>query len=87
MPAGSAGQLCTHAGERHRDFGLGRIGAGDSSGEQILIDPASGGALYAWGDATYQDLVEFRTATGQGGHDPGDGPDDRRIHGVALRSW
>ncbi|MEH0824850.1 MULTISPECIES: right-handed parallel beta-helix repeat-containing protein [unclassified Micromonospora] len=34
-----------------------------------VIDPITGGALYAWGDATYQDLAAFRQATGQGGHD------------------
>ncbi|MGB2569263.1 right-handed parallel beta-helix repeat-containing protein [Micromonospora citrea] len=34
-----------------------------------LIDPVTGGALYSWGDTTYQDLAAFRQATGQGGHD------------------
>lgn len=34
-----------------------------------LIDPITGGALYAWGDGRYQDLPAFRQATGQGGHD------------------
>ncbi|MEH1166271.1 right-handed parallel beta-helix repeat-containing protein [Micromonospora sp. CPCC 205539] len=34
-----------------------------------LIDPISGGTLYAWGDGAYRDLAAFREATGQGGHD------------------
>ncbi|MFI7603567.1 hypothetical protein ACIBTV_00400 [Micromonospora sp. NPDC049366] len=34
-----------------------------------LIDPVSGGALYAWGDTAYTDLAAFRAGTGQGVHD------------------
>ncbi|MEV1329616.1 right-handed parallel beta-helix repeat-containing protein [Micromonospora costi] len=40
-----------------------------SAADHNLIDPASGGALYAWGDTTYTDLAAFRGATGQGAHD------------------
>ncbi len=34
-----------------------------------LIDPASTGALYTWGSASYPDLPSFQATTGQGGHD------------------
>ncbi|MEU7923172.1 right-handed parallel beta-helix repeat-containing protein [Micromonospora zamorensis] len=40
-----------------------------SVADHNLIDPASGGALYAWGDTTHTDLAAFRSATGQGAHD------------------
>ncbi|MEV4119484.1 right-handed parallel beta-helix repeat-containing protein [Micromonospora sp. NPDC049645] len=42
---------------------------GQSVADFNLIDPASGGALYAWGDTDYADLAAFRAATGQGAHD------------------
>lgn len=34
-----------------------------------LVDPASGGAVYRWGDTDHADLASFQAATGQGGHD------------------
>ncbi|MDG4835637.1 DUF1565 domain-containing protein [Micromonospora sp. WMMD967] len=34
-----------------------------------LVDPASGGAVYRWGDTDHADLASFRAATGQGDHD------------------
>jgi Right handed beta helix region len=34
-----------------------------------LIDPASGGALYAWAGVGYSSIASFSNATGQGGHD------------------
>ncbi|MDG4806685.1 DUF1565 domain-containing protein [Micromonospora sp. WMMD1120] len=34
-----------------------------------LVDPASGGAVYRWGDTDHADLASFRASTGQGSHD------------------
>ncbi|MCO1596190.1 right-handed parallel beta-helix repeat-containing protein [Micromonospora sp. RHAY321] len=51
-----------------------------------LIDPITGGALYAWGDGRYQDLPAFRQATGQGGHDLAADPMIGAYNG-SLRPW
>ncbi|MBM0275801.1 right-handed parallel beta-helix repeat-containing protein [Micromonospora tarensis] len=48
---------------------LSSASVGQSAADYNLIDPASGGALYAWGAATYPDLAAFRAATNQGAHD------------------
>ncbi|MGW2622800.1 right-handed parallel beta-helix repeat-containing protein [Micromonospora taraxaci] len=48
---------------------LSAASVGQSVADYNLIDPVSGGALYAWGDTDYADLAAFRAATGQGAHD------------------
>ncbi|MCO1596806.1 right-handed parallel beta-helix repeat-containing protein [Micromonospora sp. RHAY321] len=48
---------------------LSAASVGQSVADHNLIDPASGGALYAWGDTAYADLAAFRAATGQGAQD------------------
>jgi len=40
-----------------------------------LVDPASGGPLYAWGGTTYTSLADFTAATSQGRHDLAADPD------------
>ncbi|WP_328421332.1 DUF1565 domain-containing protein [Micromonospora sp. NBC_00389] len=42
---------------------------GGTEADHNLVDPASGGAVYRWGDTDHADLASFRAATGQGGHD------------------
>lgn len=42
---------------------------GNTEADYNLVDPASGGAVYRWGDTNHADLTSFRAATGQGGHD------------------
>ncbi|MBM0234042.1 DUF1565 domain-containing protein [Micromonospora sp. STR1_7] len=42
---------------------------GGTEADYNLIDPASGGAVYRWGDTDHADLASFRAATGQGAHD------------------
>ncbi|MEU7774041.1 NosD domain-containing protein [Micromonospora taraxaci] len=43
--------------------------AAGATADYNLVDPASGGAVYRWGDTDHADLASFQAATGQGGHD------------------
>ncbi|MET8462770.1 NosD domain-containing protein [Micromonospora zamorensis] len=42
---------------------------GGTEADYNLVDPASGGAVYRWGETDHADLASFRAATGQGDHD------------------
>jgi len=56
-------------------FSVSAASAPTTVADYNLIDPASGGPLYVWGDTSYTSLAAFTAATGQGTHDIAANPD------------